>query len=54
MKPSFHTAPYIAPGFRRPDKGFTLLELLVTIAIAALLMVLAVPAFVSFRQNALL
>ena len=31
--------------------GFTLIELMVTIAIAAILMVVAVPSFVSFQRN---
>ena len=41
----------MTPGVQRPDSGFTLVELLVTIAIAALLMVVAVPTFMSFKQN---
>lgn len=35
-------------------RGFTLVELLVTIAIGSLLMLVAVPSFVEFRRNALL
>lgn len=34
------------------QNGFTLIELIVTIAIAALLMVVAVPNFVQFQRNA--
>ena len=37
---------------RRSGTGFTLVELLVTIAIGTLLMVVAVPSFVSFQKNA--
>ena len=51
MKKRFHTAASMSPGVQRTGNGFTLVELLVTIAIAALLMVVAVPAFVSFKQN---
>lgn len=40
-------------GRARP-RGFTLIELLITIAIGVMLMVVAVPSFVSFRQNAAL
>lgn len=36
----------------RLAKGFTLVELLVTIAIATLLLVVAVPSYVSFQKNA--
>ncbi len=36
----------------RLSKGFTLVELLVTIAIGTLLMVVAVPSFVAFQKNA--
>ena len=32
--------------------GFTLIELIITIAIAAILMVVAVPSFVAFQRNA--
>ncbi|WP_311221645.1 MULTISPECIES: GspH/FimT family pseudopilin [unclassified Acidovorax] len=37
------------PGWR--NAGFTLIELMVTIAIAAVLMTLAAPSFVSFLRN---
>ncbi len=39
---------------RRPSRpqGFTLIELMVTLAIAAILMFLAVPSFVSYQRNA--
>lgn len=36
---------------RRCQRGFTLIELIVTIAIAAMLMTLAAPSFVQFRRN---
>lgn len=35
---------------RRP-RGFTLIELMVTLAIAAILMFLAIPSFVSYQKN---
>ena len=38
----------------RRSVGFTLVELMVTIAIATILMMVAVPSFVQFRQNAAL
>lgn len=37
---------------RQLHRGFTLIELLVTIAIGTLLMVVAVPSFVTFQRNA--
>jgi len=39
---------------RRPsprDNGFTLIELMVTIAVAAILMMVGVPSFVAFHRN---
>jgi type IV fimbrial biogenesis protein FimT len=36
---------------RRRIRGFTLIELMVTIAVAAILMMVAVPSFVTFRRN---
>jgi type IV fimbrial biogenesis protein FimT len=36
----------------RPSKGFTLIELMVTIALAAILMAIAVPSFTTFQRNA--
>lgn len=39
-------------GRRQCHTGFTLVELLVTIAIAALLMFVALPAFMTFQKNA--
>lgn len=40
------------PVWERHVKGFTLVELLVTIVIGVLLMVVAVPSFVTFQKNA--
>ena len=40
------------PVWGRHVKGFTLVELLVTIVIGVLLMVVAVPSFVTFQRNA--
>jgi type IV fimbrial biogenesis protein FimT len=36
---------------RRPAHGFTLIELIVTISVAAILMAIAIPAFDSFVKN---
>lgn len=35
----------------RPDKGFTLIEMMVTVAIAAILLTVAVPGFQAFIAN---
>ncbi len=35
-----------------PSKGFTLIELMVTIALAAILMSIAAPSFIAFQRNA--
>lgn len=37
---------------RVAGKGFTLIELMVTLAVAAILMVIAAPGFVAFQRNA--
>ena len=34
------------------EKGFTLIELMVTVALVAILMLVAVPSFVTFQRNA--
>lgn len=52
MQTSYQSSSSLSSVVLRPDRGFTLVELVVTIAIAALLMVVAVPAYVSFRKNA--
>lgn len=36
----------------RARRGFTLIELMVTVALVAVLMVLAVPSFITFQRNA--
>ena len=36
----------------KASKGFTLIELMVTIALAAILMLIAIPSFTSFQRNA--
>ena len=41
----------LRPEHRRATGGFTLIELMVTIVVAAILLGLAVPAFRSFMQN---
>lgn len=38
--------------FTHSSKGFTLIELMITVAIAAILMLVAAPGLTSFRQNA--
>lgn len=52
MKTTFGANPGTLADLRQPANGFTLIELLVTISIGALLMVVAVPSFVSFQRNA--
>ena len=39
------------PRLRALSRGFTLIELMVTVSIAAILMAVAVPSFTSFRRN---
>ena len=39
------------PRQRREEAGFTLVELMFTIAIAAILMVIAVPSFIAYQRN---
>lgn len=39
------------PSAARQHAGFTLIELMVTIAIASILLMIAVPSFVSFQRN---
>lgn len=36
----------------RPSRGFTLIELMVTLAVAAVLMMVAVPSLTTFKRNA--
>ncbi|MGI4777785.1 MAG: GspH/FimT family pseudopilin [Janthinobacterium lividum] len=43
---------HVPHGRRRRGAGFTLIELMVTIAIAAILLLIATPSFVSFQRNA--
>jgi type IV fimbrial biogenesis protein FimT len=43
--------PQLSTPRRRPAAGFSLIELMVTFVVAALLVALAVPAFRSFLQN---
>jgi type IV fimbrial biogenesis protein FimT len=54
MHPLKPTRPIRTRAHARPAYGFTLIELIVTIAIAATLMVVAVPSFIEFQRNALL
>lgn len=54
MRQPHLTRPQRPRTLARLAHGFTLIELIVTIAIAAILMVVAVPSFVEFQRNALL
>lgn len=48
----FQTSPMLAMKYpKRSTEGFTLIELMVTLAIAAVLLVVGVPSFVSFQRN---
>jgi type IV fimbrial biogenesis protein FimT len=48
--PSMNFPPYFFKGPRR-DRGFTLIELMVAIGVAAILAAIAIPAFNSFVMN---
>lgn len=52
MMLNFRTRQHLGAGLCGRQVGFTLIELLVTIAIATLLMMVAVPSFVTFQRNA--
>ena len=39
------------PHFSNPENGFTLIELMVTIAVASVLIVIAAPSFVGFQRS---
>nr|MDH4446330.1 prepilin-type N-terminal cleavage/methylation domain-containing protein [Acidovorax sp.] len=41
----------VLPFARQSQTGFTLIELVVTIAIAAVLMAVAAPSFIGFQRN---
>jgi type IV fimbrial biogenesis protein FimT len=42
----------VPPPTRRQVRGFTLVELMVTIAVATILMIAATPSYVTFQRNA--
>lgn len=52
MMPHLRARRHLSASFFSPQAGFTLIELMVTIAIATLLMTVAVPNFVAFQRNA--
>ena len=52
MADAFHKSLVVKPGAARRSAGFTLVELLVTIVIGTVLLVVAVPSFVTFQRNA--
>lgn len=41
-------------GFRNTPRGFTLVEMMVTLAVVAILLVIATPSFIALRQRAAL
>ncbi len=47
---TLYTAPLSGQRFER-TRGFTLIELMVTLAVAAVMMTLAAPSFVAFMRN---
>lgn len=49
--PSFPLVPPVHP---RSQNGFTALELLIVIAIMAVILVIVIPSFLSFRRNSIL
>ncbi len=52
MRTSHHASSGSQAAWMQPSAGFTLIELLVTLAIGVVLMVVAVPSFVTFQRNA--
>lgn len=52
MLPHLKTRQHLSARHFSSQTGFTLIELMVTIAIATLLMTVAVPNFVAFQRNA--